>query len=115
MICLAIKYPKLPVIFVEIECMDKKDSEEFYDRLREQLWENTKWPADYLYKFIVPTDKEKIDEINTIFDNTGAVIESKKSKKGTYTSISVTVNLKNPDEVIKKYKEVSVIDGVISL
>ncbi len=95
--------------------MDKKDSEEFYDRLREQLWENTKWPSKYLYKFIVPTDEEKIKQVHGIFDNAGAVIESKKSKKGTYTSISITVQLKNPDEVIKKYKEVSVIDGIISL
>lgn len=95
--------------------MQEKDSEEFYDRLREQLLENSNWPTDYLYKFIVPTDKKKINDINAIFDNTGAVIESKQSKKGTYTSISITVNLNNPDEVIKKYKEVSHIEGVISL
>lgn len=95
--------------------MESKDSEEFYDRLREQLWENTTWPSNYLYKFIVPTDTTKIEQINTIFDNTGAVIESKKSKKGTYTSVSVTVQLQNPDEVIEKYKEVSVIEGIISL
>lgn len=95
--------------------MDKKDSEEFYDRLREQLWENTQWPSNYLYKFIVPTDDDKIKAIHDIFDTKGAVIESKKSKKGTYTSVSITVHLENPDEVIKKYKEVSVIDGIISL
>ncbi|MEM1336628.1 MAG: DUF493 family protein [Bacteroidota bacterium] len=95
--------------------MKESESEEFYQRLREQLWEDTTWPSNYLYKFIVPTDKEKINFIHTIFDNTGAVIESKKSKKGNYTSISITVHLKNPDEVIAKYKEVSVIEGVISL
>ncbi len=95
--------------------MKESDSEEFYERLREQLWEDTTWPSNYLYKFIVPTDTEKINYINKIFDNTGAVIESKKSKKGNYTSISITVNLKNPDEVIAKYKEVAVIEGVISL
>ena len=95
--------------------MEEKDSEEFYGRLREQLWENTTWPSDYLFKFIVPTDKDKIKDIHDIFDTKGAVIESKKSKKGTYTSVSITVRLKNPDEVIEKYKEVSVIDGIISL
>ena len=95
--------------------MQDKDSQEFYDRLKEQLLENTKWPSNYLYKFIVPTDEEKIQAIHEIFDNTGAVIESKKSKKGTYTSVSITVNLKNPDEVIEKYKAVSVIEGIISL
>ncbi len=95
--------------------MEKKDSEEFYGRLREQLWENTQWPSNYFYKFIVPTDESKIKAIHAIFDTKGAVIESKKSKKGTYTSVSITVHLKNPDEVIKKYKEVSVIEGIISL
>jgi len=95
--------------------MGEQKTDEFYDRLKGQLLENGKWPSIYLYKFIVPTDKDKIESITKIFDNTGAVIESKKSKKGTYTSVSITVNLKNPDAVIEKYKEVSVIEGVISL
>lgn len=95
--------------------MEKNNSDEFYARLKEQLWENTKWPSTYLYKFIVPTDETKIKAIHDIFDANGAVIESKKSKKGTYTSVSITIRLNNPDEVIEKYKEVSVIEGIISL
>lgn len=95
--------------------MDTDRSEEFYARLKAQLAESTTWPSNYLYKFIVPTDADKIERIQDIFDNTGAVIESKKSKKGKYTSVSVTVNLKNPDEVIEKYKEVGKVEGVISL
>ncbi|SFC19949.1 hypothetical protein SAMN04487891_10783 [Flagellimonas taeanensis] len=95
--------------------MEKENADEFYARLKEQLLENTSWPSNYLYKFIVPTDEERIAQIQDIFDNTGAVIESKKSKNGNYTSLSITVNLKDPDEVIKKYKEVAVVEGVISL
>jgi len=95
--------------------MDTEKSEEFYSRLKTQLAESTLWPSNYLYKFIVPTDTNKIKQIQDIFDNTGAVIESKKSKKGKYTSVSVTVNLKTPDEVIEKYKEVGKVEGVISL
>ncbi|PKA99980.1 hypothetical protein B0O79_3704 [Flavobacteriaceae bacterium MAR_2009_75] len=95
--------------------MDQKNSEEFYTRLREQLAESTKWPSNYLYKFIVLSEPEKIAQIHKIFDNTGAVIESKQSKKGKYTSVSVTVNLKSPEEVIAKYKEVGQVEGVISL
>jgi len=95
--------------------MDKENSEEFYSRLKEQLKDSTSWPSDYLYKFIVLSDPYKIDQIHRIFDNTGAVIESKQSKKGKYTSVSVTVNLKNPEAVISKYKEVASVDGVISL
>lgn len=95
--------------------METEKSEEFYKRLKEQLAGNNSWPADYLYKFIVPTDASKIAQINQVFDNTGAVIASRQSKKGKYTSISITVNLKGPDEVVKKYKEVGKIKGVISL
>lgn len=95
--------------------MEKEKSDEFYARLKEQLLENTSWPSNYLYKFILPTDEERIGQIKDIFNMSGAVIESKKSKKGTYTSVSITVHLNNPDEVIAKYKEVSSVEGVISL
>lgn len=95
--------------------MDTKDPDEFYKRLQKQLKESTSWPSDYLYKFIVESDPEKIAHIHEIFDNTGAVIELKKSKKGKYTSVSITVNLKNPEAVVEKYREVGKVDGVISL
>ncbi len=95
--------------------MDNTKSEEFYKKLKGQLEDTSSWPSDYLYKFIVPTDATKIKKIQDIFDNTGAVITSKESKKGTYTSISVTVNLNSADAVIEKYKEVGKVEGVISL
>jgi len=95
--------------------MNDENQDAFYDRLRIQLKESTQWPSIYLYKFIVLTDLEKIDQVHKVFDNTGAVIDSKQSKNGKYTSLSITVNLKNPDEVITKYKEVGEIEGVISL
>lgn len=95
--------------------MEKNNPEEFYKKLKTQLTETSVWPSDYLYKFIVLSDSDNIGIIHKIFDNTGAVIESKKSKKGKYTSVSVTVNLPNPDEVIRKYQEVGALEGVISL
>jgi len=95
--------------------MDQEKSEDFYQRLKEQLIDTSSWPSKYLYKFIVPTDKKKIKSIADIFANTEAVIQSKQSKKGTYTSVSITVTLENPDAVIAKYKEVSKVEGVISL
>ena len=95
--------------------MDKQKSEEFYERLKKQLTESSSWPSKYLYKFIVPSNKEKIVSIVEIFNTLNAIIDSKQSKKGSYTSISITATMKNPDAVIEKYKEVSKIDGVISL
>ncbi len=95
--------------------MSSQKSDEFYARLKTQLEDTASWPSTYLYKFIVPTEEDKILSIKNCFDIQGAVIESKKSKKGTYTSVSVTVRMENADAVIRKYKEVGAIEGVISL
>lgn len=105
----------IPLAYICKKNMNQKDSDEFYQRLKGELLKATQWPSNYLYKFIIPTDKEKIEQIGAIFDNTGAVIESKKSRKGKYTSLSITVHLEGPDEVIEKYKEVGKVEGVISL
>ena len=94
----------------------QKKSEEFYKKLRSQLYDSTSWPSEYLYKFIVPTDERKIKQIEDLFDNLGAVITTKESGKGTYTSVSVNLQMKDPDTVIAKYKEVAdKVEGVISL
>ncbi len=95
--------------------MDTEQSDAFYSRLKIELSNTHTWPSDYLYKFIVTTDSEKIAQIHRIFDNTGAVIESRQSRKGKYTSISIMVHFKDPDAVIEKYKEVGEVEGVISL
>lgn len=94
---------------------EEEKTKEFYDRLREQLENDTSWPTDYLFKFIVPASLEKIAEIEAVFDSMGAQIQTRDSSKGTYTSISVKVHLDSPDAVIKKYLQVSKVEGVISL
>lgn len=94
--------------------MDKK-TEEFYDRLKAELDLNNTWPAEYLFKFIVPTNPKNIDKVQNTFDCLGAVIKTTKSKTGKYTSISVDVTMKNAQEIVDKYLEVSTIEGIISL
>lgn len=95
---------------------EKQDPEEFYAKLKTQLYETSSWPSIYLYKFIVPTDDSKIKQIQDIFDNMGAVIKTIKSKNGNYTSVSVNVSMKDPETVIVKYIEVGEkVEGVISL
>jgi putative lipoic acid-binding regulatory protein len=97
--------------------MDKPiNPEEFYNNLKEKLQETSLWPSEYLYKFIIKSDPVKINTIECIFDNMGAVIKTIPSKNGNYTSISINVVMKNPDVVIEKYKEVGIqVEGVISL
>ncbi|HWS60222.1 MAG TPA: DUF493 family protein [Flavobacterium sp.] len=93
----------------------EKETREFYERLKAELDLSTSWPAIYLYKFIVPSVKENILRVEEAFDCMGAVIKTTKSKTGKFTSISVDVMMKDSQEVIDKYKEVSVIEGIISL
>ncbi|SDW96872.1 DUF493 family protein [Aequorivita viscosa] len=93
---------------------DKK-TKEFYERLQKQLEEDTTWPSPYLFKFIVPAENEKIAEIRSIFDDVEADIITRDSTKGNYTSVSVRVTLDSPQQVVKKYIEVSNVEGVISL
>jgi len=96
--------------------MDSPERQEaFYKKLKEQLSDTSLWPSTYLFKFIVPTDVSRIEQIEKIFDHSGAIIETKASRTGKYTSVSINVRMKNPDAVISKYKEVSVVEGVISL
>lgn len=93
--------------------MQKK--EDFYKNLKTKLEETTTFPTKYMFKFIIPTVKDKIIAIENMFNHLGAVINTKKSKSAKYTSITITVMMKNVEEIIKKYNEVDTIEGVISL
>lgn len=91
------------------------DREEFYDKLKKTLDETSVYPTKYMYKFIVPNDKIKIDKIHEIFNFEGAVINTKQSKTGKFVSFSVLVKVDNSEIIIKKYKETDQIEGIISL
>lgn len=94
--------------------MDKK-TEEFFDRLKGELEKSNTWPSIYLFKFIVPTDTEKIKKVEQAFNCLGAVIKTTQSKTGKFTSVSVDVQMESPQAIIDKYIEVSTIEGIISL
>lgn len=92
------------------------NSEEFYQKLKTQLYDTALWPSEYLYKFIVKTNALKIVDIEAVFDNMGAVINTTESKNGKYTSVSINLIMQNPEAVIEKYQEVAEkVEGVISL
>ncbi|NRD19852.1 DUF493 family protein [Winogradskyella eckloniae] len=95
---------------------NSKKTDEFYEKLKSQLYDTALWPTTYLYKFIVLTDGLGIKQIEALFDNLGAVITTTASKNGKYTSVSINVRMKNPEAVVDKYKEVAEkVDDVISL
>lgn len=92
-----------------------KNTQEFYDRLKVELDMSNIWPAEYLFKFIVPSVNDNVVRVVEAFDCMGAVIKTTKSKTGKFTSISVDVTMKDAQEIIDKYIEVSTIKGIISL
>lgn len=79
----------------------------FYNNLSQLLEKTSEWPCEYLFKFIVKSDKNKIEIIESIFDNIGAIIKKKQSRNNNFISISVNVIMDSPKNVIEKYKEVS--------
>jgi putative lipoic acid-binding regulatory protein len=92
-----------------------KNTEEFYERLKVELDMSNTWPALYLFKFIVPTESDNVIRVELAFDCMGAIIKTRKSKTGKFTSISVDVQVKGSQEIVDKYLEVSTIKGIISL
>ncbi len=89
--------------------------EKFYKNLQAQLDDTTSFPADYLYKFIVPSTKNQEKEVSDLFDFSGAVITKKKSKTGKYISVSIVIKAKSSAEIISYYKKAEKIEGIISL
>ncbi len=91
------------------------DKKEFYTKLKNQLDDTTLFPADYMYKFIVPSDENQVEEVQNLFNNKGAVIQTKKSKTGKYISVSIVLKIESSEEVISYYKKAEIIKGIISL
>lgn len=91
------------------------DKTEFYKKLKADLNQDTKFPAKYLFKFIVPSDESKIKQVEDLFNFEGAVINKNVSKTGKFTSISIQVVMKSADQVIEKYRAAEKVEGIISL
>jgi putative lipoic acid-binding regulatory protein len=91
------------------------DKNTFYTKLKVQLEDTTKFPTDYMYKFIVPSDENQVKEVEGLFNNKGADIKTKSSKTGKYISLSIVLKIESANKVIEYYKKVEKIKGIISL
>ena len=86
-----------------------------YANFRALLQQSVKFPTTYTFKFIIKTDDNKSKELKAIFEDKEAHITSTHSSGGKYKSYTVKVQVKDEEEVINYYKEVSKIDTVIML
>ncbi len=78
---------------------------------REKLDQHYAWPSLYMFKFIVPSDKE--DAVKKLFPKHTS--SEKHSENGKYTSITVQMMMPSSEAVVRVYEQASAIDGLIAL
>jgi hypothetical protein len=91
--------------------MDSSD----FERVKLALDKNHDWPSVYMFKFIVPSDNEKIAKVEALFNSNTAEIRLRPSKNGKYTSITAKEVMVDADHVLKCYEDASQIEGLIAL
>lgn len=87
--------------------MNKFSTKEF----REKLEETHKFPALYMFKFIVPDERK--EEVKALFPRNE--MKFKPSSKGTYVSVTSRVMMPSSDAIIEVYKKASQIEGILAL
>ncbi len=90
--------------------MSDENNEEI-KRLKELLENNHDFPTEYMFKFIVPHDKEA--EVKNIFPY--EAVRMNFSKRGKYVSITVELLMESSDAVLHVYKMANSIEGLIAL
>jgi len=81
------------------------------DQFKRLLDEQNDWPAPFTFKFIVP--KRSLDDLLELLD--GYRVETRISRKGSYTSVTVSPVMRSSDAVIGLYERVSKIEGLMAL
>jgi putative lipoic acid-binding regulatory protein len=82
-----------------------------YQSFRDKLEKEHTWPSEYMFKFIVPKEKEK--ELTILFPTLDFSL--KKSSGGNYISFTARVVIEMTDQVIKIYEKADKIEGLIAL
>ncbi|MFM7235008.1 MAG: DUF493 domain-containing protein [Flavobacteriales bacterium] len=88
--------------------------DEQIDRLRARLNEIHVWPSIFMFKFILPSDEERITRLKLIFGES-AEIRERLSAQGNYTSITIREMMLNADDIFDRYRMAAAIEGIISL
>ncbi|MGZ3790289.1 MAG: DUF493 family protein [Bacteriovorax sp.] len=89
---------------------EELQAEKFW-KLKMVMDETIEFPSEYLFKFIVP-----VAEVHQLlFILQGMDIDERASSGGKYISVSAKKIFNSSDEILKIYKRVAVIKGIISL
>lgn len=93
----------------------KENPNDFYERFQQQLEESQNWPGLYMFKFIVKSNSNQIDKLKDLFNNPSEGVSLVNSSKNKFQSLTITIEMKSPLEVIAIYKKASEFEGVIIL
>lgn len=85
-----------------------------FQGLYEKLNEDTQWPRLYLFKFIIPSDNQKLALVESLF-GAEAQVTINKSRTGKYLSVSGKEIMMSADEIVARYEKATEIEGLISL
>jgi putative lipoic acid-binding regulatory protein len=88
--------------------------DEQFKSLYDKLLKEKNWPQVYMFKFIITADNKKMALVEAKFSDE-AIISQKESSGGKYMSITVKEVMLSPEAVIEKYREMSTIEGVMSI
>lgn len=85
-----------------------------YDKLKELLAHNKKWPLLYMFKFIVPNEEGKVQKVVDLLPKHGTVTFN-HTKSLKFVSVTCKASMKSPDAIIEVTNNISSIPGVMSL
>ena len=80
-------------------------------RIKQLLNSNHDFPTHYMFKFIVPQDKEQ--EVRNIFPY--ETVRLNFSKRGKYISLTVELLMESAEAVLQVYEAAYKIEGLIAL
>ncbi len=88
-----------------------KQDVEWWTNFRTLLDDQTDFPTDYTFKFIVPL--EHMPELQRLLD--GYELQTRASRNGNYISTTLSPTMESSAEVIAVYERVSGVEGLIAL
>ena len=95
--------------------MNKEETpEERRERLRKQLDAFHDWPSAFTFKFVLPNDPVRIEELKGHF-GVGAQITHRESRNGNYISFTIRETLPSAEHVFVRYEAAATIEGIMSL
>ncbi|NND72631.1 MAG: DUF493 domain-containing protein [Rhodothermales bacterium] len=87
------------------------ESEEWWERFQDLIDDQSDFPSEYTFKFIVPSNE--LEDLKALFGQ--QAISLRPSRKGNYTSVTATLEMHSSDEIVAVYKAAAKIPGVVSL